>query len=436
MHNNQQQKQPERHTQYISGAVLADGTIAELILNEETGKTAFAVAMAGDVSIVESIDLDDGQQALPIPRTNNLIRHRALVLSGIPIDYVSTEHLLADTRAYIARYVDLSPDFLVVASTYVLFSWVHDVFNELPYLRFRGDFGSGKTRALSVIGSLMYKGFFASGASTVSPIFYTLDTFHGSLIIDEADFRFTDKDSDIVKILNNGNVKGFPVLRQSMNVKREFDPRAFQVFGPKIVAMRYSFDDAALESRFLTEEMGQRTVRASIPLNLPESQEDEASLLRCMLLMYRLRERNRVAVQPEFTDVKRAARINQILVPLLSVVPTQGERHAIERVAARIDEELLIDRAQSPEAGVLAILATLFADTEQSYVKISDAASLLAKKVGHNAETTITPRYVGHLVRKRLHLSTHKSHGTYVIPVSERDKVFVLAKRFGVLDES
>jgi ATP-dependent DNA ligase len=40
-----------------------------------------------------------------------------------------------------------------------------------------------------------------------------LDSFHGTLIVDEGDFRFSDEKAEVVKILNNGNVKGFPVLR-------------------------------------------------------------------------------------------------------------------------------------------------------------------------------------------------------------------------------
>ena len=61
-------------------------------------------------------------------------------------------------------------DFEEIATQYILLTWVYDKFNELPYLRLRGDFGSGKTRALLVIGSICYKPFFASGASTVSPL--------------------------------------------------------------------------------------------------------------------------------------------------------------------------------------------------------------------------------------------------------------------------
>src|SRR5204863_8860180 len=105
------------------------------------------------------------------------------------------------------------PLFLQVASFYLLFTWVYDDFNELPYLRLRGDPGCGKTRFLLTVGSLCYKPIFASGASTVSPLFRLLDAIRGTLIIDEGDFRFSDEKAEIVKILNNGNARGFPVLR-------------------------------------------------------------------------------------------------------------------------------------------------------------------------------------------------------------------------------
>jgi hypothetical protein len=91
-----------------------------------------------------------------------------------------SRHPFGSSTSVISRAPEemaLSPDanrlmvignFRKIATYYILLTWVYDAFNELPYLRLRGDFGSGKTRALIVIGSLCYKSFFASGASTVS----------------------------------------------------------------------------------------------------------------------------------------------------------------------------------------------------------------------------------------------------------------------------
>src|SRR5256714_14465373 len=117
------------------------------------------------------------------------------------------------------------------------------------------------------MGSLCRFPLFASAASTVSPIFRLLDSFRGTLIL-EGDFRFSDEKAEIVKILNNGNARGFPVLRSEVTPQREFNPTAYAVFGPKLVATRGFFQDRALESRCITEEMGQQHLRDDVPISL------------------------------------------------------------------------------------------------------------------------------------------------------------------------
>jgi hypothetical protein len=205
-----------------------------------------------------------GERLVPFSPRNNLIRNEAVLLSARPQEYGSEHELVSSIQAHINRYADLSPSFERVATHYVLLTWVYDAFSDL-------HFGTGKTRALLTIGSTCYKPFLASGASTISPIFHTLDAFRGTLIFDEADFRFSDERSEMVKILNNGNVRGMPVLRTMMNHQKEFNPRAFQVFGPKIVATRGHYNDSGLESRFITEDTGARPLRSDVPINLPRA---------------------------------------------------------------------------------------------------------------------------------------------------------------------
>src|SRR5207245_7310546 len=176
-----------------------------------------------------------GYQLVPDSPHTDLLRNEVVLLPAGPADYGSDAELVGEIQRFIHDYTDLSPIFEKIASYYVLLSWIYDRFSELPYLRFRGDPGTGKTRSLLIIGSLCYKPIFASGASTVSPLFRILDAFRGTLIIDEGDFRLSDERAEIVKILNNGNAKGFPVLRSEASKTGEFNPRAYTVFGPKIV---------------------------------------------------------------------------------------------------------------------------------------------------------------------------------------------------------
>jgi hypothetical protein len=415
---------------------LPGGCLLELVYRGDTGRTAFAVSRRGKLSIENSLEVDTGERLIPIPGSNNLIKHKALLLPENAEPYGSTDELIASINDHLYRYVDLSERFQRIASYYVLLTWVYDAFNEIPYLRLRGDFGSGKTRALVIIGSLCYKAFFASGASTVSPIFHTLDTFRGTLIFDEADFRFSDEKSELVKIFNNGNAKGFPVLRTAVSVKREFDPRAFAVFGPKIVAMRRSFEDQALESRFLTEEMGQRSLRDDIPINLPDVQEEEARSLRNRLLTYRFQTLEKIRVDESLVDPALSPRLNQILIPLLSIIDDDRLREEVRESVKSFDREIYAERAASAEAGVLEILAELLSEPGRANIPISEVTASFVGRFGQEYERPISNRFIGGILRRRLRLLTYKSHGVYVVPATEKLKVDQLCIRYGVVDRA
>lgn len=410
---------------------LADGACIELLYDSEKRETAFAIWRDGAYTVEREVVIGS-ERLVPFSPENNLIKNGAVLLSSAPEDYGSEDALLADLQAYLERYLYLTPAFETVTLHYVLLSWVYDAFNELPYLRFRGDFGTGKTRALLVIGSVCYKPFFASGASTVSPIFHTLDAFRGTLIFDEADFRFSDEKAEIVKILNNGNVRGMPVLRTIMNRQKEFNPQAFQVFGPKIVATRQNYNDRGLESRFITEDMAPRKVPAEIPLNLPDSFESEARALRNKLLLYRFRHRSSVRLDPSFIEPTLEPRLNQILLPLFSVASDPVRRLELRAVAAQAQTNLVTERGLNIEAQVLEVLADLMEKSQRPVIPVADIASQLTERFDLEYERPITNRWIGGVLRKRLNVRTYKSHGVYVVPMTERPLVEMLCSRYGI----
>ncbi len=427
-------KQSKKSGTTTVSSELPDETLVELVFDPLTESTAFAVFRDGSTTSESLLHLDSGEDLVPLPAKNNLIKHQVVLLPERAVEFESIDELVGEIRHYICRYVDLSDEFLGIATYYILLTWVYDAFNELPYLRVRGDFGCGKTRALLILGSICYKPFFASGASTVSPIFHTIDTFRGTLVFDEADFRFSDEKAELVKIFNNGNVRGFPVLRTTMNAKREFDPVAFLVYGPKVVGMRDAFQDAALESRFITEEMGQRTVRRDIPINLPDCQREEAVALRNKLLLYRFRNLKQTHIDSRLASPALSHRLNQILIPLLSVIPDEAVQQDILRAAKVLEHTVTVERSTHPEAQVLAILRQCFAKSPESSVPIADLTRLFVAQFGTEYERPVTNRYIGSLLHRRLHLYAYKSHGVFVIPASEREKVLVLCKRYGMSD--
>lgn len=412
---------------------LSDGTLIELLYRPVEATTAFAVSRTGVWTIEDEVKVG-GERLVPFSPRNNVIRNEVVLLPSEPVEYGSVEELLADIRRFLHRYIDVSPEFETIAAHYALFTWVYDAFSEVPYIRFQGDFGTGKTRALLVLGAICCRPFFASGASTVSPIFHILDAFRGTLVLDEADFRFSDEKAEIVKILNNGNVSGIPVLRTMQNQRREFNPQAFQVFGPKVVAMRGAYDDRALESRFVTEVMGRAPLRPDIPINLAATIKEEALALRNKLLLYRFRNRDTVRVRPDAAISEVAPRINQILTPLLSVVDDPLARDALVALARGTHEGIVAERGLSMEAHLIEVIRELAADGTGG-LAISDIAARFADRFGSEYERPITPRWVGTILRRRLHLSPHKSHGRYLVTI-DGQRLAALCESYGLADRN
>lgn len=421
--------QPQKPRTIVS-AVLEDGGIVETIASS-SGQVARLVWIDGDATQTgETLTIPGLGLVRSYPADNSLLAHGVVRFPSELGTYESETALLRSVQEFVHRYADLSDAFEEAASHYVLLSWVYDAFNELPYLRLKGDFGSGKTRCMQTIGTLCYKPMFASGASTVSPLFRIIDSFRGTLVMDESDFRFSDERAEIVKILNNGNARGFPVLRSEATPGKEFNPKAFDVFGPKIIATRRSFDDRALESRCITEEMTGMPPRPDIPLSLPDAFHSEGEVLRNQLLAYRARWRSRLGPTDHPRDPLLEARVAQIFAPLLSVAVDAAARNRLYVLAQNASGTLLADRGTSTEAQLLDIMAELRRDSAPLAIK--DIAERFSARFGADTHRSVTPRWVGFQLRSRLSLHAVKSHGTFVIPSSEDSKLVALFSRYGV----
>lgn len=413
-------------------ATLPEGRLLEMLYDPAGPRTAFALWDGETSREIPTLNLPGGQRLAPYSAGNNLVKNEVVLFPSKAEEYGSEAALLEEVRDFIHRYVDVSPLFERIASYYVLLTWIYDGFNELPYLRLRGDPGSGKTRFLLTVGSLCYKPMFASGASTVSPIFRILDTFRGTLIVDEADFRMSDERAEIVKILNNGNARGFPVLRSEAVGQREFNPRAYAVFGPKLVATRRAFEDRALESRCLTEEMGQSRLRDDVPINLPPGHKAEALHLRNQLLMFRFKNVGRRLPNEALVDRAIEPRLNQIFVPLLTIIEDAQARADLRDFARRYHGEMIDDRALDTEAQVLEIVRDMLASEPSRLIAVKDVTTWFAERHGAEFQRPVTARWIGNILRGRLGLKTYKSHGVFAVMPGELEKLPRLYEKYGV----
>ncbi|HXY06269.1 MAG TPA: hypothetical protein VEI52_00330, partial [Terriglobales bacterium] len=102
---------------------------------------------------------------------NRLVSRGIVLLPGRPIPYGTQQALLNEMENFIFRYCDLPPFWGKLGAHYALMSWVFDRFTAVPYLRFLGEPGTGKSRCLQTTGHLCYKTIMGGGSTTASPLF-------------------------------------------------------------------------------------------------------------------------------------------------------------------------------------------------------------------------------------------------------------------------
>ena len=375
------------------GFVLPDGTIGEMVV-DENGERAFIVASSGSVRKAERYEAG---KVTYVPSGDPLVG-QVVHFAATAAPYDSQGTLFSEVKAFIHRYIELPADFEDIASLYVLLTWVYEFAPSIPYLRVIGDWGSGKTRFLDVVGRVCFRPIFASGATTPSPVFRILDKFQGTLVLDEADFKDSSAWVEMVKILNNGYRPNFPVLRSDKEDGKWY-PHGYQVFGPKLIATRSPFKDEALESRCLTAEMMPLT-RQDIPRVLPPRFETEVADLRSKLLTFRLANLPKLKGRTFGNDLLEPnlqPRLQEILIPLKAMVDgDQAMTESLTVFTHRLQETLFSRRRESPAGRVLAAIIELHGEgTELSIRNITDKVNEM-----DNDAPALTSEKVGWMTRK------------------------------------
>src|SRR6266571_5815308 len=86
--------------------VLPDGLLAEMVCQEN--RTLFCVSKDGAFRYETSL-LVNGQRLVPYCPRNNLLTNEVVLFPSEPSEYESEAKLVEEIRAFIHRYVDISP---------------------------------------------------------------------------------------------------------------------------------------------------------------------------------------------------------------------------------------------------------------------------------------------------------------------------------------
>lgn len=346
------------------------------------------------------------------PILNNLVKNEVILFPSEVEMNINEKQLIEDIKKFVHKYLQVSRFFENIIPYYILLTWIYDKFPELPYLRVIADYGSGKSRFLKVVGSLCYKPMFTFGATTSAPIFRIIENFNGTLILDEADLHFSDTTVELIKILNSGYQKGIPVLRCAEN--KNYDIQSFDVYGPKIIATRKEFKDDALESRFIVEKMDGTLTRKDIPLNLPESFNQEATKLRNQLLAWRLQKHINFVYQYPDPIPGIEPRLNQIILPLLSIVDDPTVTKQLEDFIKEYNKHLKTKRGLSLYAVILEVIVSLITKGYKE-ITLKDISMAYKQMFTSDEVKELSPRSIGKIVKNDLKINTIRKRDGYIL---------------------
>lgn len=425
-------KQEKKNVVEIYWLRPRDGRIVEAYYDPVEEQTGLLVFQNGEVQKNQRVIINDIIYTAP-PATNGLIKSGFVKLPSEASTFDSEMSLLREVKSFIHTYVQIPADFEDIAAFYTLFSWVYDHFEELPYLRAIGDYGCGKSRFLKVMGALCYRSVFLNGSASVSSIFRIINDVKCTLILDEADFRISDTNSEIVKILNSGFQKGIPVFRSEAtgNKTKSYDPTAYDVFCPKIIATRKDFTDDALESRCLSNPMEALT-RDDIPENLEGDFESRSLLLRNKLVMFRFQKLNGGISKEPLPKIDIEPRLKQIISPLYRVINDPLGQDIILNFIRMKQREVTNRRYGSFEGELLrSLLQRLEKDQEPTMKAITEVYNQTFA-----GKYQLKPKSVGAIIEQTFHLEKKRSaRGIYISsnPKNE-EQIEKLKIKFGITE--
>lgn len=279
---------------------------------------------------------------------------------------------------------------------WVLTTYLYDCFSTTIYLRATGAAGSGKSELMLRIGLLCYRTMTANGAATTATLFRSVEQYKGTVFVDEADIEQSDTENDMIKFYNLGAMKtGYIYRMQEIVVdgERKLVVACFRPFCPKLIAMRKDFKDDAVGSRSLTLKLVSREmtelVAAEIPLIITEQMKSRATVIRNMLLRWRLENwKKEIPVDMSMYDLAISARLNQVAGPLLAIArddPVQQDD--IRRVLRDYFQETMITKSMTLDARVIEALWKImkYPDLREKMVK-KDADGEILIQIGHVTE--------------------------------------------------
>ena len=429
----------------------------------------------GKIGCEKYLDIEGVRYAAMHP--TSMIEYEGVLFPSGVGQSKTTRELVGIVEAFIHSVYLLDDQFFGrMAAYYVLLTWMYDAFEALPYLRATGDYGSGKSELMRRIGHVCYRMINMGGALTSASLFRVLDKYRGTAFMDELDLKDGgDMANDVIKVLNLGAMKNNSVTRLEQVIRedgtRTYEEVGYNVFGPKLIAMRGEFHDRAVSSRCLTVKLMAKEPlelrNAGVALHMSIEFYQRARNLRNLLLRWRLEHwQPEIPMTEELMDIFVPARLNQVTMPLKAIAQDDPElmKDIVSFVRA-LNDDLILERGMGLDARVLDALVAVseqekykeylvegtlngFGTVKYVYVKylaevanqLMDKMNLVEHKEEEGEETGgkrkkkegITAHTIGRIARQDLQFKAHRMPAGYVVVIDE-GKLAALKMKYGLM---
>lgn len=395
-------KQKEDNAVFIFGGQAIDDTLVEYCYDPAAERSQLVVRKLpdGKAEMVDEITIK-GVKYKPIPPIYDRMVTSGSVLfpSCLAKERLSSRELAEIVERFLVKnYLFDDNKIPRVISYYVLLTWLYDNFRSIPYLRARGDAGSGKSELMKRVGLVCYRLTKTNGAGTMASFFRTTETFGGTVYFDEMDLaQGSGADNEVVKFINLGAMDGNPVIRLEEVIKADgskgYQPTPFRSFCPKLFAMRKDFDDDAVGSRSISFRLigkeAEEMMARGIPFEINDRMDKEARDIRNLLLTWRMYEfkAGKRDLGNELVDIFVSSRMNQVTMPIKSLATDANGNidlqflRQVQELLRAIHAEQVQERSMGKTARVVEAIwkIYLFADLREKCLHIQPDGSIRIK---------------------------------------------------------
>lgn len=126
---------------------------------------------------------------------------------------------------------------------------------------------------------------------------------------------------------------------------------------------------------------------------LPHQYDEEAHALRCRLLAYRFAALDETKIEAGCLDTSLSPRANQVMAPLLSVLPAPDLKAEVLSTMRAAEEAVAAERAASIEGQLLDVLVSI--DLRNGPATVGRVADAYRSRYGADADRPISARLVG-----------------------------------------